>query len=370
MVSLSRASWRFGRLLIARAILRGPCWRATFDAQTGAVTVEGEGEFDSVTAAIRSRGGGAVRRFAFWGVERDRRVIELAKLREVLLQRVGGSAAGTSVGVTRLRAGRSVGVMTLHSSSAADPAADAGPPSRHLASLRRRLLCRAGAAAVVPGLIAGCGGSAKNATSAPPACGPGKGAPTLRLVLSNHAPTPRVPAAQGATVEVISSFERQQMTFPVAHPSTAVCELSRHRGSSGVATVVYRVVRPRTITFSSTYTHATMAMMPEMLGWLSVSRGGQPATVATVTRPARPVWCPTVFHAQTAGLSKPNHRVTGSFDTRTLLGRGAPDAAVIARQHGCSWRVVNQGAVLTADGRPDRVDADVINGRVTAVGVY
>ncbi len=176
--------------------------------------------------------------------------------------------------------------------------------------------------------------------------------------------------AQGATVEVVSSFEHQQMTFPVAHPSTAVCELSRLRDSSGAATAVYRVVRPTTITFSSTYTHATMAMMPEMLGRLSVAGGGQPATIANVTRPARPVWCPTVFHAQTAGLSKPNHRVTGSFDTRTLLGRGASDAAVTARQHGCSWRVVNQGAVLTADGRPDRVDADVINGRVTAVGVY
>jgi hypothetical protein len=85
-VSPSRASWRFGHLLIARAgALPGRNWRATFDAQTGAVSVQGEGEFDSLTAAIQSRGGGAVSGFAVWGVERDGRVIKLAKLSEVLL---------------------------------------------------------------------------------------------------------------------------------------------------------------------------------------------------------------------------------------------------------------------------------------------
>jgi hypothetical protein len=61
---------------------KGRNWRATFDAQTGAVTVEGEGEFVSLTAAaIHCQGGGSVSGFAFWGVERDGRVIKLAKLR-------------------------------------------------------------------------------------------------------------------------------------------------------------------------------------------------------------------------------------------------------------------------------------------------
>lgn len=60
---------------------KGRSWRATFDAQTGAVTVEGEGEFVSLTAAaIHCQGGGSVSGFAFWGVERDGRVIKLSKL--------------------------------------------------------------------------------------------------------------------------------------------------------------------------------------------------------------------------------------------------------------------------------------------------
>lgn len=60
---------------------KGRSWRAIFDAQTGAVTLEGEGEFVSLTAAaIHCNGGGSVSGFAFWGVERDGRVIKLSKV--------------------------------------------------------------------------------------------------------------------------------------------------------------------------------------------------------------------------------------------------------------------------------------------------
>jgi hypothetical protein len=97
--------------------------------------------------------------------------------------------------------------------------------------------------------------------------------------------------------------------------------------------------------------------------------GRQSIAVVTVNRPTKPVWCPTIFHAQTIGLSHPNKRVAGSFDTRVLLGHTEANAAAEARQHGCSWRVINRGGLLTADGRPNRIDADVSRGIVTAVGV-
>ena len=81
------------------------------------------------------------------------------------------------------------------------------------------------------------------------------------------------------------------------------------------------------------------------------------------------MWCPTIFHAQTSGISSPNKRLTGSFDTRVLLGHAEADAAVQARRHGCSLRVVNQGGFLTTDGRPNRIDIDVNHGIIAATGV-
>jgi hypothetical protein len=115
---------------------------------------------------------------------------------------------------------------------------------------------------------------------------------------------------------------------------------------------------------------ATTARRYTWLGVLALAAcGGQSVAVVTVNRPTQPVWCPTIFHAQTIGLSHPNKRVAGSFDTRVLLGRTEADAAAEARRHGCSWRVVNQGGLLTADGRPNRIDVDVSHGIVTAVGV-
>ncbi|MGO9900309.1 MAG: hypothetical protein ACLP0J_11575 [Solirubrobacteraceae bacterium] len=77
---------------------------------------------------------------------------------------------------------------------------------------------------------------------------------------------------QDAVVEVVSRFGNQQMTFPLARPSSAVCELSQHRDSSGSATVLYGVLRARTITFFSGYTHITPAMDPAMLGRVTVTR--------------------------------------------------------------------------------------------------
>ena len=97
--------------------------------------------------------------------------------------------------------------------------------------------------------------------------------------------------------------------------------------------------------------------------------GSQSLKIVTVTRPTRPVWCPTIFHAQTSGMSSPNKQVTGSFDTRALLGQTEAHAAVAAHKHACSLRVVNQGGALTADGRPDRIDIDVNHGIITATGV-
>jgi hypothetical protein len=106
-----------------------------------------------------------------------------------------------------------------------------------------------------------------------------------------------------------------------------------------------------------------------VLALLLAACGGQSVAVVTVTRATQPVWCPTIFHAQTIGLSHPNKRVAGSFDTRVLLGRAEADAAAEARKRGCSWRVVNQGKALLANGDPKRIDADVSHGIVTAVGV-
>ena len=68
-------------------------------------------------------------------------------------------------------------------------------------------------------------------------------------------------------------------------------------------------------------------------------------------------------------MSASNRRVTGSFDTRVLLGHSEGSAVVAGRTHECSVRVVNQRGVLTADGRPDRIDVDVNHGIVTATGV-
>jgi len=58
-------------------------WRASFNPQTGAVDVEGEGHFVSLTAAaVHCLGGGTANGWDFWGVERDGQLVRLAKLRQ------------------------------------------------------------------------------------------------------------------------------------------------------------------------------------------------------------------------------------------------------------------------------------------------
>lgn len=100
--------------------------------------------------------------------------------------------------------------------------------------------------------------------------------------------------------------------------------------------------------------------------------GHSPTPGLKITRPSRAVWCPTRLILPT-GLSKPNRPAAGSFDTRTLLGQTETKASADARQHGCSWRVVERdghGLTITADAQPNRVDAAINHGIVTAVGVF
>lgn len=90
-----------------------------------------------------------------------------------------------------------------------------------------------------------------------------------------------------------------------------------------------------------------------------------------IIRPGRPVWCPTsrISPAQ----SKSNTRAPHSFDTRSILGMTETEAAAAVRRRGCKWRVVvrdDRPLTVTSDARPQRVDASVTNGIVTAVGVY
>ncbi|HYB27330.1 MAG TPA: hypothetical protein VEF89_11995 [Solirubrobacteraceae bacterium] len=68
----------------------------------------------------------------------------------------------------------------------------------------------------------------------------------------------------------MSTYHGNEMAFPAAHPSAAVCEISEQRSRDGTATVVYKARRPGTVTFSSTYARVTEAMMPAMLGRLVV----------------------------------------------------------------------------------------------------
>jgi hypothetical protein len=97
-----------------------------------------------------------------------------------------------------------------------------------------------------------------------------------------------------------------------------------------------------------------------------------PPPPVKITRPARAVWCPTKpIHA--ISLSRPNPRGENSFDTRTLLGQAEAAAAAQTRRHGCLWRVVRRDGrelTITSDSRPNRVDAAVDRGTVTATGVF
>ena len=125
------------------------------------------------------------------------------------------------------------------------------------------------AAPAAAAFLVGCGSGSDTGFVAS-SCNSARTAVALKLVLRNVAPTPRVLGKEGAAVKIVSSYHGNQMAFPTAHPSKAVCEISQHRSRDGAATVVYKARRKATITFSSTYAHATEAMMPAMLGRLEV----------------------------------------------------------------------------------------------------
>jgi len=126
------------------------------------------------------------------------------------------------------------------------------------------------AAVAATALLAGCG-SASHGKFGAHACGAAKRGASVRLALSDVSPMPQATANEGAYVEVVSTYHGNEMAFPAAHPSAAVCEISQQRSRDGTATVVYKALRPGTITFSSTYAHVTEAMMPAMLGRLLVA---------------------------------------------------------------------------------------------------
>jgi len=66
------------------------------------------------------------------------------------------------------------------------------------------------------------------------------------------------------------------MQFPRATPSRDVCAISWHRNPKGSANVLYRMTRVAVVTFGSTFTHATNAMMPAMLGRIKVTANHTP----------------------------------------------------------------------------------------------
>ena len=125
--------------------------------------------------------------------------------------------------------------------------------------------------------LAGCGSgsraslTARGGTVAASRCSSARSTGHLKLVLGNTRVTPRVVGSKGATVEVVSSFDGGQMSFPTptVHPN-AVCEISRHRSRDGTATVLYKALRRATVLFFSNYAHPSNAMDPAMFGRLVV----------------------------------------------------------------------------------------------------
>src|SRR4051812_49039841 len=95
-------------------------------------------------------------------------------------------------------------------------------------------------------------------------------------------------------------------------------------------------------------------------GFLTFPGVGCASDPPRITRPSKPVWCPS------------NVPTRQAFDARTLLGL-APDAARLdAQRQGCQFRVVKKDGKLqggTADIRLDRVDAVVERNVVIAVSI-
>lgn len=141
-----------------------------------------------------------------------------------------------------------------------------------MALLWRSSQARVLLAFLAAGGLAVAGGASAHSPQVASHCSCAKSRIALKLVLSDVLPGPRASGYKGMTLEVVSSYHGNEMTFPRPHPSDAVCEIFQHRSSDGTAIAVYKVLRRTTITFSSTYTHVTEAGMPYMGGRLLVAR--------------------------------------------------------------------------------------------------
>lgn len=135
---------------------------------------------------------------------------------------------------------------------------------------------------------------------------------------------------------------------------------------------MYVCVRHRSRLTVRTRRHLWLLFLAAAIGGC----GGSPADHSTsrpakIVRPGRPVWCPTSLISP--AQSEPNTPAPHSFDTRAILGMTETEAAAAVRRRGCDWRVVvrnGRALTVTSDARPQRVDASITNGIVTAVGVY
>jgi len=77
-----------------------------------------------------------------------------------------------------------------------------------------------------------------------------------------------------------------------------------------------------------------------------------------ITRPAKPVRCPSVPRASVSA---------GPFDARAILGLTQAQAAAAAALHGCTLRTYGVDGhyfPLTADLRPTRINISVVHGVV------
>lgn len=127
------------------------------------------------------------------------------------------------------------------------------------------------AALVCAVTVAACGSGSRQRFVAT-ACGTSKVSIKTKLVLSDVAPIPRIRLRLGDAVKVVSSYHGNKMTYPTAHPVSAVCEISQDRDRYGNATVVYKIRRRGKILFASGFTHITPAMDTAMLGRVVVLR--------------------------------------------------------------------------------------------------
>lgn len=100
-----------------------------------------------------------------------------------------------------------------------------------------------------------------------------------------------------------------------------------------------------------------------ILGVLAMAGCGgddkKPAAGADVKRPPEPMLCPSVEHG-----AKPS---TATFDAREILGRSTTDAEALAKENGCTVRIVvedGEERPQTMDLRSERINVVVQDGTV------